>query len=137
MATQVEPIKMTRQGRVAVTDLVVQTEADNERALATIKELSGRRRTRKEDALFEILSDEIERFESKAYPSFSTEASPAEIVQLLLEMNGQSPKGLWGVVGQKSHVSEILAGARSISNRTAGLLGKHFNVPPELFVRFG
>lgn len=41
MATQVEPIKMTRQGRVAVTDLVVQTEADNERALATIKELSG------------------------------------------------------------------------------------------------
>ena len=41
MATQVEPIKMTRQGRVAVTDLVVQTEADNERALATIKELSA------------------------------------------------------------------------------------------------
>jgi hypothetical protein len=65
MATQVDPIGITRAGLVPVADLVVRTDADNERALATVKGLMGRRRTPDEDALLDVLTDLVEKFESK------------------------------------------------------------------------
>ena len=42
MATQTDPIRITRTGLVSVADLVVRTEADNERALATVERLMCR-----------------------------------------------------------------------------------------------
>ena len=86
--------------------------------------------------MLKVLSDAIERFESKAFPSLGNESSLADVVRFLLETNGQSAKDLWGVIGQKSHVSEILSGKRRISNQHAVRLGKHFNVSPITFLKF-
>ena len=132
MATQTEPIKITRQGRVSVNDLVIKTESDNERALATVRELMGRDRSPEEDALLHVLTFEIESFESKTYTR--TKTTQAELLQFLLEENGLSAKDLAGILGGKSHVSEILSGKRKVGLKQAVRLGKRFHISPVVFL---
>ena len=127
---------MTSRGRVAVTDLVIENAADNTRALATVEKLMCRNRTPEENALLKVLNNAIESFEGKTYPALSTASTPAELIQFLLEQNGQSAKDLWDVLGGKSHVSEILSGKRTIGIKQAAKLGKHFNINPGAFIRF-
>jgi len=133
MATQTAPISMTRQGRVSVTDLIIENESQNERALAAVEKLMGRKRTPEEDALLKILGDAIERFESKHY-SLGHDPTPAEMVAYLLEQRGQSAKDLWPVLKHKGHVSEILSGKRQISKEQAKLLGAYFKLSPAVFI---
>ena len=83
---------MTRRGRVAVANLVIENEADHKRALATTERLMCRDQTLQEDALLRVLSNEIERFESVAYPEPSAESTPAELIQFLLEQNGDEKR---------------------------------------------
>lgn len=132
MATQTEPIKITRQGRVSVNDLVIKTESDNARALAAVRELMGRDRTPEEDALLHVLTVEIESFESKTYTKSKT--TPAELLQFLLEENDLSAKDLAGILGGKSHVSEILSGKRKVGLKQAVRLGKRFHISPVVFL---
>jgi HTH-type transcriptional regulator / antitoxin HigA len=132
MATQTEPIKITRQGRVSVNDLVIKTESDNERALATVRQLMGRDRSPEEDALLHVLAVEIESFESKTYTR--TKTTPAELLQFLLEENDLSAKDLTGILGGKSHVSEILSGKRKVGFKQAVRLGKRFHINPVVFL---
>jgi antitoxin component HigA of HigAB toxin-antitoxin module len=135
MATQTEPITM-RRGKVAVADLVIKNRADNERALATIKNLMRRERSPDEDALLKVLSNAIEVFESNEYRDFASDLKQSELIQFLLEQNGQSPKDLREVLGGKSHVSEILSGKRAAGPKQALKLGKHFNISPVAFLRW-
>jgi HTH-type transcriptional regulator/antitoxin HigA len=132
MATQIEPIKITRQGRVSVNDLVIKTGSDNARALAAVRELMGRDRTPEEDALLHVLTVEIESFESKTYTK--TKITPAELLQFLLEENDLSAKDLAGILGGKSHVSEILSGKRKVGFKQALRLGKRFHISPVAFL---
>jgi HTH-type transcriptional regulator / antitoxin HigA len=133
MATQIEPITITRQGKVSVNDLVIKTESDNERALATVRKLMARQdRTPEEDALLQILSIEIESFESKTYAERKT--NPAELIRFLLEENDLSAKDLDGILGGKSHVSEILSGKRKVGIKQAIRLGKRFHINPVVFL---
>jgi HTH-type transcriptional regulator/antitoxin HigA len=136
MATQVDPIRITRAGLVPVSDLVVRTEADNERALATVEALMCRRRTADEDALLDVFTDLIEKFENKKYSGRRQNPAPAETIRFLMEQNGLAQKDLWELLGGKSHTSEILSGKRKVSNRQAGLLGKRFRLSPSVFVEF-
>jgi len=136
MATQTDPIRITRAGLVSVADLLVRTEADNERALATVEGLMCRRRTPEEDALLDVLTGQIEKFESKAYAGLHHVSTPHETIRFLMDQNGLSQKDLWILLGGKSHTSEILSGKRKVSNRQASLLGKRFNVSPSVFVSF-
>jgi HTH-type transcriptional regulator / antitoxin HigA len=135
MATQTEPITM-RRGKVAVADLVIKDRADNERALATVKNLMHRQRTEDEDALLKVLSNAIEVFESNEYRDRTSDLKQSELIQFLLEQNGQSPKDLREVLGGKSHVSEILSGKRAVGPKQALKLGKHFNISPVAFLRW-
>jgi HTH-type transcriptional regulator/antitoxin HigA len=137
VATQVEPIRITRAGLVPVADLAIRTKADNERALATVEGLLCRRRTPEEDALLEVLTSLIEKFESRTVAVPRHRATPHETIRFLMEQNGLSQKDLWELLGGKSHTSEILNGKRRLNNRQAGLLGKRFNVAPGLFISFG
>ena len=134
LATQADPIRITRAGLVSVADLVVRTEADNERALATVEGLMCRQRTPEEDALLDVLTDLIEKFESKRYRGMLHDPAPNETIRFLMEQNALSQKDLWALLGGKSHTSEILNGKRKVSNRQASLLGKRFNVSPSVFV---
>jgi HTH-type transcriptional regulator / antitoxin HigA len=135
MATQTEPITM-RRGKVAVADLVIKDRADNERALATVKNLICRQRTEDEDALLKVLGNAIELFESNEYRDLTADLKQSELIQFLLEQNGQSPKDLREVLGGKSHVSEILSGKRVVGPKQALKLGRHFNISPVAFLRW-
>jgi len=126
------PIKMTKHGKVDVNDLVVRNKSDNERALVTVEKLMCRERTPEEDALLQILTDEIQSFENKAHTP--TETTPAELIRFLLEQNGLSAKDLADMLGGKSHVSEILSGRRKVGVRQAIRLGKRFNIAPAVFL---
>jgi HTH-type transcriptional regulator/antitoxin HigA len=132
MAAQTEPIKITRRSRVSVNDLVIKTESDNARALAAVRELLGRDPTPEEDALLHVLTVEIESFESKTYTK--TKITPAELLQFLLEENDLSAKDLAGILGGKSHVSEILSGKRKLGFKHAVRLGKRFHISAVLFL---
>jgi HTH-type transcriptional regulator/antitoxin HigA len=135
VATSVEPIRIIR-GRVSVAELVVKTEADNERALATVTELMGRRRTAEEDALLDVLTDLIENFETRRSRGIGHNPTPAETIRFLMEQNGLAQKDLWDLLGGKSHTSEILGGKRRVNNRQAALLGKRFEISPSAFIDF-
>ena len=123
---------MTRRGKVDVNDLVVRNKTDNERALATVEQLLCRARIPEEDALLQVLSLEIESFESKAYTQIKT--TPAELIRFLLEQHDLSAKDLAGILGGKSHVSEILSGKRGVGVKQAVRLGKYFNISPVAFL---
>ena len=79
MAAQAQPIRMVK-GQVSVSELVVKTDA-----LATIQDLMSRKRRPAEDALLDVLIDQIERFESRTYPGLGTEPSPAETIRFLMQ----------------------------------------------------
>jgi HTH-type transcriptional regulator/antitoxin HigA len=123
-------------GRVRVAQLVVRTESDNERALATVKELMRRKRTLDENALLQVLVDQIEKFENRTYSSLGYHPTPADTILFLMEQNGLSQKDLWAVLGGKSHTSEVLSGKRKVGIRQAGSLGKRFNISPSAFISF-
>jgi HTH-type transcriptional regulator/antitoxin HigA len=120
---------------------LIRDEAGNQRALATVEDLMCRRRSPEEDALLEVLTDLIEKFENKTRQSGTNRRShqdpaPHETIRFLMEQNKLSQKDLWELLGGKSHTSEILSGKRKVSNRQAGLLGKRFHVSPSVFVSF-
>lgn len=114
--------------------VAIQSEKDNERMLAEIEKLMAKgeaRLTREEDALLELLTQIVERYESRAYPTES--AKPAELVAFLLEQRGLSASDLWPVLGSKGRVSEILSGKREVSKQQAKKLGEFFHVSPAAF----
>jgi HTH-type transcriptional regulator / antitoxin HigA len=119
-----------------VADLVVRTKADHERALATMERLVSRRRTADEDALLDVLTDLIEKYETRVRPGSGHDPTPLETIRFLMEQNKLSQKDLWDLLGGKSHTSEILGGKRKIGNRQAALLGKRFKISPGAFVSF-
>jgi HTH-type transcriptional regulator/antitoxin HigA len=135
MATQTDVIRMTR-GLVRVAELEVKTEADNARALATVRGLMSRKRSPEENSLLRLLVDQIEKFESRTYPSLGYDPTPADTIRFLMEQNGLSQKDMWGLLGGKSHTSEVLNGKRKVNNRQAGLLARRFKISPTAFVRF-
>jgi HTH-type transcriptional regulator / antitoxin HigA len=116
--------------------MTTQTGVDNERALATVREFTSRKRTPEERSLLRLLVDQIEKFESRTYPSLGYDPTPADTIRFLMAQNGLSQKDLWGVLGGKSHTSEVLNGKRKGSNRQAGLLARRFNISPTAFVSF-
>jgi HTH-type transcriptional regulator / antitoxin HigA len=135
MAAQAQPIRVVK-GQVSVSELLVKTEADNERALATVEGLMSRKRRAAEDALLDVLVDQIERFESRTYPGLGTQPSPAETIRFLMQQNDLAQKDLWSILGGKSHTSEVLSGKRRVSNRQAALLGKRFKMSPAALIEF-
>jgi HTH-type transcriptional regulator / antitoxin HigA len=135
MATQTDVIRVTR-GMVRVAELEVKTESANERALATVRELTSRKRTPKRMHFCPLLVDQIEKFESRTYPSLGYDPTPADTIRFLMEQNGLSQKDMWALLGGKSHASEVVNGKRKVNNRQAGLLGKRFKISPSAFINF-
>jgi antitoxin component HigA of HigAB toxin-antitoxin module len=135
MATTPAAIAQIENGRVPVTDLVVRNQRDNQRALRRVAELmSYQHRTAAENALLDVLSNAIEAYEGRRYARPSS--TPAELILFLLKQKGQTAQDLDGILGGKSHTSEILHDRRPIGTKNAVRLGKHFNISPAAFVTF-
>lgn len=133
MATQT--IDSTAYGQALATVLprVIKTEAEHERLLGEIEKLMSKSHlTREEREMYELLMTLTGDYERNAFPR--KRSTPTELIQFLLEQNGQPQKALAGIFGE-AHVSEVLHGKRKISVPQAVKLGRHFNVNPTAFIQ--
>ena len=112
---------------------VIQTEAENERALALAEDLEHKsNRTAEEDAILELLVTLIEKFEAEQYPI--PEGTPHEMLLHLMEANSIKQENLVGIIGSRGVVSEVINGKRSISKSQAKALADFFSVDVGLFI---
>lgn len=111
---------------------VIETEEENEAALALAEELEHRDRTPEEDALLELLVTLIEKFEEEHYPL--PEGDPHSMLLHLMEARDIKQEDLVRVIGSRGVVSEVVNGKRSISKAQAKALAEFFHVSPALFI---
>lgn len=81
----------------------------------------------------ELLSTLVEQHESTEHPIPHT--SLASLLRHLIESKGESQSALANTTGiQKSLISEVLSGRRSLSIENIKRLAKHFSVEPGVFL---
>jgi HTH-type transcriptional regulator / antitoxin HigA len=131
-----QDINKTAYGKLLVRALprVIKTEAENERIIAELERLdtSGRTLTPEEDSLAELMTVLVRQFEEDRYPL--GEASPLDVLRVLMENHGLRQRDLIPVFGSSSVVSDVLNGKRSISKAHARKLADFFHVTVGLFV---
>lgn len=111
----------------------IQTEKENQRAVALLEELDLREDlSPEEEQLAELLTLLIEDFEERRYAM--KPAPPLEMLEVLMEDRGLRHKDIWPVFGNKGLASEVLNGKRAISKAQARKLAEYFHVPVELFI---
>ena len=112
---------------------VIETEAENDRAIELAQELEHKaNRSNEEDAILELLVTLIEKFESENYPI--PEGKPHSMLLHLMEASGSKQENLVGVIGSRGVVSEVVNGKRSISKAQAKALAEFFSVDVGLFI---
>ena len=113
--------------------VVIETEAENERALKAVSALMAKpRRTLAETRLLKLLAVLIENFEQARYSLGETD--PVEVLRELMGARGMQPRDLWPVVGSRGTTSEILSGKRGISRELARKLAALFGVRASCFL---
>jgi len=112
----------------------IETEKENERALAEIERLMdrGKARSSEEDALLGLLLNLVEKFEAEHYPI--PDAAPNDVLKHLMEERGLRQSDLAPVVGSRGYASDLINGKREISRAMAKKLAEFFNVTPEVFI---
>lgn len=112
---------------------VIETEAENDAAIALAEELEHRpQRTPEESAFLDLLVTLIERFEEEHYPI--PESTPLTMLLHLMEAQDLKQENLIGVIGSRGVVSEVVNGKRSISKAQAKALAEFFHVDVGLFI---
>jgi HTH-type transcriptional regulator / antitoxin HigA len=116
-----------------VTPMVIETEAEYDRALAVAEQLTfAKNLTLEQRALYKLLVMLIEAYEAEHYPM--GKSTPHEILQHIMESSGTRQSDLVGIIGSSGVVSEVVNGQRSISKAQAKALGDYFKVLPSLFI---
>jgi len=112
--------------------VVIEAEAQNERALRTVLALMKEpRRTAAETRLLKLFAVLIASFESSRYSM--GDAAPLEVLRELMSARNMSARDLWPVIGSRGTTSEILDGKRGISRDLARKLGDFFGVRASCF----
>lgn len=113
----------------------IETEEENERALAIVNKLMSKgedKLTPEEQTLLKLLVRLIEDFEEKAYPI--PEAPGWRVLRTMMENRGVRQADLLHIFGSRGIASEVVNGKRAISKAQAKALGEFFKVSPELFI---
>ena len=92
----------------------------------------GRRLTREEEALAELLTVLVRQFEESRYPL--AHADPLDARKELMEVRQLRQRDLVPIFGSSSTVSDVVNGKRAISKAHARKLAEFFHVPVGLFV---
>ena len=131
--------KLTTQRYAALLAAVlpkpIETEAENERALAVVNQLmtkGEKKLTAEERWLLRLLVRLIEDFEEKAYPIH--EAEPLAVLKTLMADHELKQSDLATLFGGRSRISDVLAGKREISKAQAKALAERFSVPADVFI---
>jgi HTH-type transcriptional regulator/antitoxin HigA len=82
--------------------------------------------------LFLQVCDAIEKYEKTRFPE--PEVDPVDRLKYLMEDRGLRQKDLVDIgIGNRSTVSNLLAGRRSLSMRQIGILSEYFECSPAVF----
>jgi HTH-type transcriptional regulator/antitoxin HigA len=132
-----ETIDALKYGRLLAKTLPKppKTEAENDRLLAEVDKLMSKGEenlTPEEDALLELMTTLIERFEEEHY--CIPDAPGHEVLKTLMEDRGLRQRDIVHLFGSRGITSEIVTGKRSISKAQAKKLGAFFHVSAELFI---
>ncbi|MEL6441493.1 MAG: transcriptional regulator [Cyanobacteria bacterium J06621_8] len=112
---------------------VIETEAENDRAIELAQELEHKaNRSNEEDAILELLVTLIEKFEDENYPI--PEGTPHSMLLHLMEASGIKQENLVGVIISRGVISEVVNGKHSISKAQAKALAEFFSVDVGLFI---
>lgn len=135
MTTQYDPNKY---GMLLTATLpsVIETEEENERALAIVWEMMKKGEdglSPEEDRLMQLLVKLIEDFEAVAYP-LGDNVKPLDHLKALVMEHKLKQTDLTDIFGSQSVVSEVLNGKRKIGLNHAKRLATRFNLPIDLFV---
>lgn len=84
-----------------------------------------------ERKLYELLSVLVEKYERQAYNLHS--ATPIEVIEELMEVNGLQRKDMVGVFETASIASDVLNGKRSLTVDHIKRLSERFSVSPAVF----
>jgi HTH-type transcriptional regulator/antitoxin HigA len=82
--------------------------------------------------LLDLVGELLSAYEAREVPV--PDASPGEVLQLLMEQNGLAQTDLRAELGGQPVVSEVLNGKRRINARQAKALAARFNVSPASFI---
>ena len=111
----------------------ISTEQENERATQQLESLLSKpKHTRAEVEFIKLLTVLIEDFEEKHY-AVARKATPVEVLQELMAVNGLKQKDLTSVFGTPSIVSEVMHGKRGLTMDHVRKLSEQFTVSPEVF----
>lgn len=111
---------------------VIKTEQENDAALARIEELMELEPTSDGGDELELLSTLVELYEEKAYPLPFLD--PVDAIRFRMEQQELKQKDLVPFVGNKSKVSEVLAGKRSLSLGMVRKLHEGLGIPLEILL---
>lgn len=115
--------------------VAIHNEAEYERALEAVNSLMSKpesKLTREEDALLDLLTTLIERYENEHHPI--PDAPGHEVLGFLLEERGLKQSDLLPVFKSRGVISEIVNGKRPIGRSIAKKLGEFFHLNPEVFL---
>ena len=105
---------------------------ENARLLAEIEGLMSKGEdslSPAEDAMLGMLFSLVREYEQRSFPR--KKSTPAEMLEFLMEQNGLAACDL---PLSASRVSEILSGARGVTEEQAKKLGEFFRVSPAVFI---
>ena len=111
---------------------VIETDQENERAVAELERLDSLpRKTAEQAALAELLTVLIGQFEERYDLG---KVTPLEALQAFMEDRGERQRDLIAVFGSSSVASDVLNGKREISKRHARMLAERYHVTVSLFI---
>jgi HTH-type transcriptional regulator/antitoxin HigA len=114
------------------TPRVIDTDEENERAIAELERLDSLpRMTVEQKSLADLLTLLIEQYEQKYDLGH---ADPLEALRTLMDDRGLRQRDLIPVFGSSSVASDVLNGKRGISKQHARRLAEFFHVPVSLFI---
>jgi len=113
----------------------IRTEAEYDRMAEVASRLAVKgedKLTPEEDALLELLTVLIERYDGEHYQI--PDAPPHTVIQMLMQDRDLRHKDLMPVLGSRGTTSDVINGKRNPSKLQIKALAAFFKVSPEVFI---
>jgi HTH-type transcriptional regulator/antitoxin HigA len=115
---------------------VLRTAQEFEAAVAEIDrllDLDPQPSTGEYDRL-ELLSVLVEDYEARHYPIDTSDLTPQDVVDFMLEQRGMTRADLAPMMGGRSRVSDFFNGRRALSKGQIEALREHLGIPADLLI---
>jgi HTH-type transcriptional regulator/antitoxin HigA len=116
----------------------IHSDEEHERAIEVVTSLAKRlsRLTPDERDYLDVLSDQVERYESAIYPE--PDVAPHEMLRELIDNRMSTQTRIARDLGiQESVMSEYLSGKRKMGLKAVENFSRYFHVDPGLFIAEG